>query len=37
MVLSDGFATLDVEWGPDGRSLVLQDKDTFACAFLVEE
>ncbi|KAF8320268.1 WD repeat-containing protein 8 [Clavulina sp. PMI_390] len=31
------FATLDAQWGPDGRSLVLQDRDTFACAFVVDE
>lgn len=32
-----GFTTLDVEWGPDGGSLVLQDRETFACAFVVAD
>jgi len=32
-----GFTTADVQWGPDGRSIVLQDKEMFTCAFVVEE
>ncbi|KAJ3491056.1 hypothetical protein NLI96_g993 [Meripilus lineatus] len=31
------FETRDVRWSPDGKGLVLLDKDTFCCAFEVEE
>ena len=32
-----GFTTADVRWGPNGRSIILQDKEMFTCAFVVEE
>jgi len=31
------FSTRDIRWAPDGKGLVLLDKDTFCCAFEVEE
>ncbi|OBZ73284.1 WD repeat-containing protein WRAP73 [Grifola frondosa] len=31
------FETRDVRWAPDGKGLVLLDRDTFCCAFEVEE
>ena len=31
------FATRDIRWAPDGKGLVLVDKETFCCAFEVEE
>ena len=32
-----GFTTADVRWGPNGRSIILQDKEMFTCAFVVED
>jgi len=31
------FETRDLKWAPDGKGLVLIDKDMFCCAFEVEE
>ncbi|KAH8102516.1 WD repeat-containing protein 8 [Cristinia sonorae] len=31
------FCTRDIRWAPDGKGLVLVDKDTFCCGFEVEE
>lgn len=31
------FATCALRWAPDGRGLVLLDRETFCCAFEVEE
>ncbi|KAH7885892.1 WD repeat-containing protein 8 [Phlebopus sp. FC_14] len=31
------YETRDVRWAPDGKGLVLMDKDTFCCAFEVED
>ncbi|KAF9244583.1 WD repeat-containing protein 8 [Melanogaster broomeanus] len=34
---SKKYETKDVRWAPDGKGLVLMDRDTFCCAFEVEE
>lgn len=34
---TEKFETRDLAWAPDGKGLVLLDKDTFCCAFEVEE
>jgi hypothetical protein len=34
---SANFETRDLRWAPDGRGLVLMDKDMFCCAFEVQE
>ncbi|THH33509.1 hypothetical protein EUX98_g641 [Antrodiella citrinella] len=31
------FCTREIRWAPDGKGLVLLDKETFCCAFEVEE
>lgn len=31
------YETRDVRWAPDGKGMVLMDKDRFCCAFEVEE
>ena len=31
------FEVRDVRWAPDGKGLVLMDKDMFCCAFEVSE
>ncbi|EIW86833.1 WD repeat-containing protein 8 [Coniophora puteana RWD-64-598 SS2] len=31
------FETQDLQWAPDGKGLVLLDKETFCCAFEVED
>ena len=31
------FETRDLKWAPDGKGIVLLDKDVFCCAFEVEE
>ncbi|PSR83107.1 hypothetical protein PHLCEN_2v5911 [Hermanssonia centrifuga] len=31
------FEARDIKWAPDGKGLVLLDKDTFCCAFEVED
>jgi hypothetical protein len=33
----DEFETRDIRWVPDGKGLVLLDKETFCCAFEVED
>ena len=33
---SEKFDTRDVKWAPDGKGLILMDRDTFCCAFEVE-
>ena len=34
---TEEFETRDLKWAPDGKGLVLLDKDVFCCAFEVEE
>lgn len=34
---SKKYETRDVRWGPDGKGLLLMDKDAFCCAFEVED
>lgn len=34
--LTEQFETRDVRWAPDGKGIVLLDKETFCCAFEVE-
>jgi hypothetical protein len=31
------FETRDIKWAPDGKGLVLLDKEMFSCAFEVED
>ncbi|KAI6108473.1 WD repeat-containing protein 8 [Pisolithus croceorrhizus] len=31
------YQTRDIRWAPDGKGLILMDKDTFCCAFEVED
>lgn len=31
------FETRDVHWAPDGKGLILLGKETFCCAFEVED
>lgn len=31
------YETRDVRWAPDGKGMVLMDKDRFCCAFEVED
>lgn len=33
----ENFEARDVKWAPDGKGIVLLDKDVFCCAFEVEE
>lgn len=35
--LTEKFETRDLKWAPDGKGLILMDKDVFCCAFEVEE
>jgi hypothetical protein len=35
--LSEQFDTRSIRWSPDGKGLVLMDKDTFCCAFEVSD
>ena len=37
MVLPEQFETREIQWSPDGKGLALLDKDTFCCAFEVED
>ena len=34
--LLEKFDTKDVKWAPDGKGILLLDKETFCCAFEVE-
>jgi hypothetical protein len=34
---SEKFNARDVQWAPDGKGLLLIDRETFCCAFDVEE
>ena len=34
---AEKFDTRDLKWAPDGKGIVLLDKDTFCCAFEVED
>ena len=36
-LLQEQFDTRDVRWAPDGKGLILFDKEKFCCAFEVEE
>ena len=31
------FETRDLRWAPDGKGMILLDRETFCCAFEVEE
>lgn len=31
------FNTLDIQWAPDGKGMLLLDKEAFCCAFEVED
>ena len=35
--ITEQFDTRDFRWSPDGRGLILLDRDSFCCAFQVEE
>lgn len=35
--LESKFEARDIRWAPDGKGLLLVDKDTFCCAFEVNE
>ena len=35
-VFIGGFNTREVKWSPDGKALLLLGKETFCCAFEVE-
>lgn len=37
MICTVRFDARDLRWAPDGKGLVLLDKDTFCCAFEVED
>ena len=34
---TENFQLRDVKWAPDGKGLLLVDKDVFCCAFEVEQ
>ena len=34
---AEKFETRDLRWAPDGKGMVLLDRETFCCAFEVEE
>jgi hypothetical protein len=36
-IIAEKFETKDLKWSPDGKGLILLDKDMFCCAFEVEE
>ncbi|KZT01911.1 YVTN repeat-like/Quino protein amine dehydrogenase [Laetiporus sulphureus 93-53] len=36
-VPAERFSTHSIRWAPDGRGLILLDRDTFCCAFEVED
>lgn len=36
-LFSEKFNARDVQWAPDGKGLVLVDRETFCCAFDVED
>ena len=36
-ISTDDFESRDIHWAPDGKGLVLLDKETFCCAFEVED
>ena len=36
-IVAEKFEARDVRWAPDGKGLVLVDRDTFCCAFEVED
>lgn len=36
-VSAESFSTKDIKWALDGKGLILLGKDTFCCAFEVEE
>lgn len=37
VTVTEKFETRDLKWAPDGKGLILMDKDMFCCAFEVEE
>lgn len=37
LFFSERFEARDVRWAPDGKGLLLVDRETFCCAFEVEE
>ena len=34
---TEKFETRDLRWAPDGKGMILLDRETFCCAFEVEE
>jgi hypothetical protein len=36
-IFSEKFNARDVQWAPDGKGLLLIDRESFCCAFEVEE
>lgn len=36
-LFSEAFGCRDIRWSPDGKGLILLDKDMFCCCFEVEE
>lgn len=36
-MLAESFDARDVRWAPDGKGMILLDRETFCCAFEVEE
>ena len=34
---TEKFETRDMRWAPDGKGMILLDRETFCCAFEVEE
>ena len=35
--VTESFDTRDIKWAPDGKGLVLLDRETFCCGFEVQE
>jgi hypothetical protein len=36
-VSEEKFNAREIKWAPDGKGLILLDKDTFCCSFEVED
>jgi hypothetical protein len=37
LLTAENFETRDIRWAPDGKGIILLDKETFCCAFEVED